>query len=169
MINFGVLIISDRSFSGTRDDLSGPALVQAVENAGWVVVRREILPDEHNQIVKTLSEWADSGEFQVIITSGGTGFSARDVTPEATNQVIDRETPGLVEAMRADSLKYTPHGMLSRAAAGIRKKCLIINLPGSPKGALENFRVITPVLAHAVQLLEDDEGAEEGHRSSLAA
>jgi molybdenum cofactor synthesis domain-containing protein len=169
MINFGVLIISDRSFAGTREDLSGPALVQAVENAGWEVVKREILPDDSAKIIKTLSEWADKGEIQVILTSGGTGFSARDVTPEATKQVIDREAPGLVEAMRVDSLKYTPHGMLSRAAAGIRKKCLIVNLPGSPKGALENFRVITPVLAHAVQLLEGDEGAEEDHRTSLAA
>ncbi len=115
------------------------------------------------QISDQLIKWADLGEIQIILTTGGTGFSPRDVTPEATEEVIDRNTPGLAEAMRAGSLKTTPHAMLSRAVAGIRKKTLIINLPGSPKGAIENFRIVAPVLPHAVQLLENDDRAESGH------
>jgi molybdenum cofactor synthesis domain-containing protein len=105
----------------------------------------------------------------VILTTGGTGFSPRDVTPEATKEVLDRNASGLAEAMRAGSLTITPHAMLSRAVAGIRKKTLIINFPGSPKAALENFRIIAPVLPHAVQLLENDSRAEENHQRPLAA
>jgi len=105
----------------------------------------------------------------VILTTGGTGFTPRDVTPEATKEVLDRNAPGLAEAMRAGSLTITPHAMLSCAVTGIRKQTLIINLPGSPKGALENFRIIAPVLPHAVQLLENDSGAEENHQRPLVA
>jgi molybdenum cofactor synthesis domain-containing protein len=131
---------------------------------GWQVTRTTILPDEFDQLVATLSRWADEGEMDVILTSGGTGFSPRDVTPEATMEVIQRPTPGLAEAMRSASLRITPHAMLSRAAAGIRSRTLIINLPGSPKGAVENFAVVSPVLGHAVQLLRDEPSAEAGHR-----
>lgn len=168
-LTFAILTVSDRSAAGTRDDLSGPALGEAVERAGWVVSATAITPDENQQITDQLKTWADSGEIQVILTTGGTGFAPRDITPEATEEVIDRQTPGLAEAMRAGSLKITPHAMLSRAVTGIRKSTLIINLPGSPKGALENFQIIAPVLLHAVQLLENDDRAEAGHRPSRAA
>jgi molybdopterin adenylyltransferase len=168
-IKFAILTISDRSAAGIREDLSGPALGGAIENAGWVVSSKAVIPDDYQQIVDQLAAWADSGNYQVILTTGGTGFSPRDVTPEATEVVIDRRAPGLAEAMRAGSMKITPHAMLSRAAAGIRKSTLIINLPGSPKGALENFRIITPVIPHAVQLLENDDRAEAGHRPIQAA
>ena len=167
-LTFAILTVSDRSSAGTREDLSGPVLSDAVERAGWVVFATAIIPDESQQIQDQLITWADSDEIQIILTTGGTGFAPRDITPEATEAVIDRKTPGLVEAMRAGSLKITPHGMLSRAAAGIRKNTLIINLPGSPKGALENFRIVAPVLPHAVQLLENDDRAEVGHRPGRA-
>jgi molybdopterin adenylyltransferase len=131
---------------------------------GWHVVRREIVADDLSIIQNRLTAWADSGEMDVILTTGGTGFSPRDVTPEATAAVLDRLAPGLAEAMRAASLKTTPHAMLSRATSGIRGKTLVVNLPGSPKGALENLQIILPVLPHAVQLLSDDSQAEAGHR-----
>jgi len=163
-LTFAILTVSDRSSAGTREDLSGPVLGDAVERAGWVVSTTAIIPDEIHQISDQLITWSDSDEIQTILTTGGTGFAPRDVTPEATEAVLDRQTPGLAEAMRAGSLKITPHGMLSRAVSGIRKNTLIINLPGSPKGALENFRIVAPVLPHAVQLLENDNRAEAGHR-----
>jgi len=162
-MEFGILTVSDRSSTGERDDLSGPALVQAVQDAGWKICQTAVVPDDHQEIKAILEDWSDEERCSVILTTGGTGFSVRDITPEATLAVIDREAPGLAEAMRAGSLKITSHAMLSRAAAGIRKKTLIINLPGSPKGALENFRIVAPVLVHAVQLLEDDQEAEKGH------
>ena len=167
-LTFAILTVSDRSFTGIRKDLSGPALGEAVERAGWVVSETSIIPDEYQQIAEQLITWADSGKFQIILTTGGTGFAPRDITPEATASVLDRQTPGLAEAMRAGSLKITPHAMLSRAAAGIRKNTLIINLPGSPKGALENFRIVAPVLPHSVQLLENDDRAEADHRPGRA-
>ncbi|NQS91881.1 MAG: MogA/MoaB family molybdenum cofactor biosynthesis protein, partial [Chloroflexi bacterium] len=165
---FGILTVSDRSAVGVREDLSGPALSDAVTNAGWNVVKTAVVPDDNQEVQTILRDWSDHGEIQIILTTGGTGFSPRDITPEATLQVIDRTAPGLAEAMRAGSLRITPHAMLSRAVVGIRKKTLIINLPGSPKGALENFRIIAPVLSHAVQLLDDDDQAEAGHRQGLA-
>jgi molybdenum cofactor synthesis domain-containing protein len=127
------------------------------------VTKQAILPDEESAIRAMLSEWADSGELNVILTTGGTGFSPRDVTPEATRAVIEREAPGLAEAMRASSLKITPHAMLSRIVTGIRKKTLIINLPGSPSGAVENLQVVMPVLPHALQLLQEDPRSESTH------
>ena len=167
-IKFAILTVSDRSSSGTREDRSGPLLQQAVIDSGWEVKQTDIVSDEFPEIVDKLQTWSDSGEINVILTTGGTGFSSRDVTPEATKAVVDRQAPGLAEAMRAGSLIITPHAMLSRSEAGIRKNTLIINLPGSPKGALENFRIVAPVLAHAVQLLEDDSGAEDTHQRPLA-
>jgi molybdenum cofactor synthesis domain-containing protein len=162
-LKFGILTVSDRSAAGTREDLSGPALVRSVQEAGWLVSQTAVVPDDFQDIVDRLTTWAEEGLCSVILTTGGTGFSSRDITPEATRAVIERDAPGLAEAMRTGSLQITPHAMLSRAAAGIRKKTLIINLPGSPKGALENFRIVAPVLVHAVQLLEDDDQAELGH------
>ena len=161
-----ILTVSDRSYRGERADASGPALVEAAQAQGWQVVATLILPDEQAQVAAHLAAWADSGEVDVILTSGGTGFSPRDVTPEATAAVIERPAQGLAEAMRQASLQITPHAMLSRASAGIRGRTLIVNLPGSPRGAVENLAVITPVLPHAVALLSDDAEAEKGHRAS---
>jgi molybdenum cofactor synthesis domain-containing protein len=163
-IRVGILTSSDRSARGERPDLSGESLRQAVLAQGWQVVQQAILPDEYSMLHQKLADWADSGDLDVILTTGGTGFAPRDVTPEATQAVIERPAPGLAEAMRAASLKVTPHAMLSRAIAGIRKRALIVNLPGSPKGALENLEVILPVLPHAVQLLREAPEADAGHK-----
>ena len=124
----------------------------------------EIIPDELQVIKDTLITWSDSKDYDLILTTGGTGFSPRDITPEATLQIIERETPGLTEAMRAESLKVTPHAMMSRAQAGIRGQTLIVNLPCSPRAAVENLNVILPVVEHAIDLLSGDPGAEAGHR-----
>lgn len=164
-LRFGILTVSDRSALGERADLSGPALRQLLEAQGWQISQHAITPDDHQSIEQKLINWSDSGVVDIILTTGGTGFSLRDITPEATLAVIERSAPGLTEAMRFASLQITPHAMLSRAAAGIRKRTLIINLPGSPKGAIENLKVILPVLPHAVQLLVDDPGAEAGHQA----
>jgi molybdopterin adenylyltransferase len=162
-IRFGILTLSDRSSRGERDDSSGPALARLIQAEGWFVAKQSLLPDDESAIRQILIEWTDSNEMDVILTTGGTGFSPRDVTPEATRAVIEREAPGLAEAMRAASLKITPHAMLSRIVTGIRKRTLIINLPGSPKGAVENLQVVIPVLPHAVQLLRDDPKSESSH------
>ncbi|RPJ25692.1 MAG: MogA/MoaB family molybdenum cofactor biosynthesis protein [Chloroflexi bacterium] len=162
-MRFGILTLSDRSARGERADSSGPALAHLIQAKGWSLVKQSLLPDEEAAIREILISWADSGELDVILTTGGTGFAPRDVTPEATRAVIEREAPGLAEAMRAASLKITPHAMLSRVATGIRRKTLIINLPGSPKGAVENLQVIMAVLPHAVQLLHEDPASESTH------
>ena len=162
-IRFGILTLSDRSARGEREDASGPAVVRLIQAENWSVTKQALLPDNESAIRAILCEWADSGQLDVILTTGGTGFALRDVTPEATRAVIDRESAGLAEAMRAASLKITPHAMLSRIVTGIRKKTLIINLPGSPKGAVENLQVVIPILPHAVQLLQDDPASESSH------
>ncbi len=162
-LRFGILTASDRSARGERADLSGPALVELVQSRGWNVLRQAILPDDLIVLRETLTAWADRGDLDIILVTGGTGFAPRDVTPEATRAVIDREAPGLAEAMRAESLKITPHAMLSRSVAGIRGRVLIIDLPGNPKAAVENLNVILPVLGHAVELLRDDPDAEKHH------
>jgi molybdopterin adenylyltransferase len=164
ILRVGILTVSDRSSAGTRPDASGPALEGLIATRGWQVVRRHTVPDEVGAIKRTLVSWAGSGDIDLILTTGGTGFSPRDITPEATLAVIERYAPGLVEAMRHASLRITPHGMLSRSVAGIRGRCLIVNLPGSPKAATENLDVIIPVLPHAVQLLRDDPRSEAGHQ-----
>jgi len=165
-IRIGILTVSDRSACGERPDKSGPALKDIVIEQGWYVVRYEIIPDDLQPLRDLLAAWADSDDIDVILTTGGTGFGPRDVTPEATRSVIERPAPGLAEAMRTASLKVTSHAMLSRADAGIRKRALIINLPGSPKGAVENFRVVLPVIPHAVHLLTEHPLAEAGHGST---
>lgn len=153
-IRFAVLTISDRSSRGERADASGPLLEAIVRQSGGEVVRSAVLPDDRPAIRAELEAVADSGAADVVLTTGGTGFAPRDVTPEATRDVLDKEAPGLAEAMRAESLKKTGTAMLSRAVAGIRKATLIVNLPGSPKAARENFEVVLPALAHAVELMK---------------
>jgi molybdopterin adenylyltransferase len=162
-LRVAILTVSDRSAEGKRQDASGPALEAEVRGAGWELVATRIVPDEAAKISGALLGWVDSGTVDVILTTGGTGFGPRDVTPEATLEVIEREAPGLAEAMRAASLSISPHAMLSRARAGICKQTLIVNLPGSPKGAVQNLNVIRPALEHAVLLLRGDPGAEAGH------
>ena len=165
-LRFAILTVSDRSARGERPDASGPALQQQILSQGWLVSQVDVVPDDFLALQEILTLWADRGELDVILTTGGTGFSSRDITPEATLAVVDRQAPGLAEAMRAASLLVTPHAMLSRAVAGIRKATLIVNLPGSPKAAVENLSVIMPVLLHAVQLLQEDPASENGHRMS---
>ncbi len=162
-MRFGVLTISDRSSQGTRPDASGPLLKAAIESQGWQVAMEGIIPDEAVKISETLAAWSDSNQIDILLTTGGTGFAPRDVTPEATLQVIQRQVPGIPEAMRQASLAVTKHAMLSRAVAGIRGTTLIINLPGSPKAALENFNTILLVLPHAVELIHGDPKSEAGH------
>jgi molybdenum cofactor synthesis domain-containing protein len=156
-LRFSILTVSDRSSRGERPDASGPALAELIQSQGWQIVRQAIVPDEIDAIKGILQSWSDSDETDVILATGGTGFAPRDVTPEATRAVVERLTSGLDEAMRSASLKITPHAMLSRAVSGIRKRTLIITLPGSPKGATENLQVVLPALEHAVKLLRDED------------
>ncbi len=168
MIRFGVLTVSDRSSRNERVDLSGPALQEEIEKSGWQVVKTGLVPDEVDQISHILKYWVESETIDVILTTGGTGFTARDVTPEATLTVVERLAPGLAEAMRTESLKITPHAMLSRAVAGITQNTLIVNLPGSPKGAVESLRVIAPVLEHAVDLITHQTIPDSSHQAVIA-
>lgn len=163
-VRCAVLTISDRSSRGERADLSGPALVNRAVQAGWQVISTAIVPDEREQISARLVEWSDNGSCDLILTTGGTGFAPRDITPEATQSVIQRAAPGLPEAMRAESLQKTPHAMLSRGIAGIRHSTLIINLPGSPKAAIENLETVLPVISHAIELLQESSASEKGHQ-----
>jgi molybdenum cofactor synthesis domain-containing protein len=158
-----ILTISDRSSRGEREDISGPALAVEIQKLGWELVKTGLVPDDMEEIKSVLIQWASTRQMDLILTTGGTGFSPRDVTPEATLAVIERSTPGLAEAMRSESLKVTPHAMLSRAVAGIRNRTLIVNFPGSPHAAVENLAVIAPVLPHAVELLHESSAAEKGH------
>jgi molybdenum cofactor synthesis domain-containing protein len=160
-IRAGILTVSDRGYRGEYRDLSGPAIHELVtEHLGALVELEAIVPDERPVIAETLKAWADEGELDLVLTTGGTGFAPRDLTPEATRDVIKREAPGLAEAMRAASLQITPHAMLSRAVAGIRGRTLIINLPGSPKAVRENLETILPALPHALELLQGEKGAD---------
>jgi molybdopterin adenylyltransferase len=153
MISVAIITVSDRSSKGLRDDLSGPEIRKWAESHGYEVVSEAIVPDEKDQIMEKLIKFSDEC-CDLILTTGGTGFAPRDVTPEATKAVIDREAPGFAEAMRAKSLAVTPHAMLSRAASGIRKQSVIINLPGSPKAVRENLGFIEKAIPHAVKLLK---------------
>lgn len=152
-----ILTLSDKGARGERADASGPALEKWLAERGVETARTDIIPDEADLISERLVEWADSGLYDLILTTGGTGVSPRDVTPDATERVVERLIPGFGEMMRMKSMAKTPHAMISRAIAGIRGKSLIINLPGSPKGAVENLEAVWPAVPHAVAKLQGDQ------------
>lgn len=159
-----VLTISDRGAAGQSDDVSGPQVVATLqaELEGAEVVATALVPDEPTQIQAAVLGWVEAG-VALILTTGGTGFARRDQTPEAIRPLLERETPGLVVAMLSASLAITPHAMLSRPVAGIRGRSLIISLPGSPKGAVENLQTVLPALPHALDLLSDSPAASQSH------
>jgi molybdopterin adenylyltransferase len=158
----GILTISDRAHAGIYEDESGPALAELIrEHFHTDVDLSHIVPDDFMEIKRALEKWCDDAHLDLILTTGGTGFAPRDVTPEATRAVLEKEASGLVQAMIAASLQKTPHAMLSRMAAGIRGRTLIVNLPGSPKAALENFLTILPALPHALELLRGTQSPHE--------
>jgi len=158
MFTVGILTISDKGSRGERQDKSGEAIRKILPSIDARIVNYDIVPDEKELIVRKLVKWVDEDNLDVLITTGGTGLTPRDVTPEATLAVVDRMVPGFAEAMRAESLKKTPMAMLSRAVAGTRGKCLIINLPGSPKAVRECLEVVLPALPHAVETLKGQAG-----------
>ena len=163
-----VLTVSDRSAAGLRDDATGPLLADLLEASGWQVAERRVVPDDSAAIEGALTDLADL-RIALVLTTGGTGLSASDVTPDATRAVADREIAGIAEAIRAAGLGETPHAMLSRATAAIRGRTLIVNLPGSPRGAESGFRVLAPVLDHAVRLVAGADVAEAEHRRADTA
>jgi molybdopterin adenylyltransferase len=160
----GILTVSDRGASGEYEDRSGPLIAKILTSrTAWQISRQAIVADDFDAIAATLVDWCQQ-DVQLILTSGGTGFAPRDITPEATRSVIEREAPGIVEALRAESLKITRHAMLSRAVSGIRGRTLIINMPGNPKAVRENLDVLLPVLPHALALLTETPDSENQHR-----
>jgi molybdopterin adenylyltransferase len=156
MIRTAVITLSDKGARGERVDESGVVIGDLVRTIGATVDHYEILPDDRGMIAAALKRLADAGAIDLILTTGGTGVAPRDVTPEATRDVIERELPGMAEVMRAESMKKTPNAMISRAVAGIRRETLIVNLPGSPKAVRENLAVILPALEHAVAKIKGD-------------
>ena len=162
-----VITVSDKGFRGEREDTSGPAICSIVERCGLEVVYRSIVPDEQEDICRELIRCADEKKVALVLTTGGTGFSPRDITPEATKAVIERETPGIPEAMRAESMKITPRGCLSRSAAGIRGGARLVNRPGSDKAAKENLLSVMDGLVHGLDMLASSGSAncaEEGKK-----
>lgn len=158
MFTVGILTVSDKCSSGEREDKSGEAIRGILSGIGIHVTEYDVVADERNLISQRLVKWADEDSLDVVLTTGGTGLTPRDVTPEATLAVVDMIVPGFAEAMRAEGLKKTPHAMLSRAVVGTRGKCLIINLPGSPKAVRECLQVVLPALPHAVETLKGESG-----------
>ena len=156
-VRAGIITVSTRGASGERADESGPAMRDALTAAGHTVVATALVSDDVNKVANAILEAVRAGA-NVVLTSGGTGLSPNDVTPEATRRVIDREVPGIAEALRARSLAQTPHGMLSRGVAGAVGSTLVVNLPGSPRAVKESLEVLLPVLAHAVELLAGESG-----------
>ena len=156
MLRVGVITASDKGSRGEREDLSGPTLAKLVQEIGGEVVEYVVLPDDQTMLEEKMCQWADEVGLDLILTTGGTGFSMRDVTPEATLAVADRLVPGIAEVMRQESLKVTPKAMLSRAVAVLRKRTLIINMPGSPKAVRECFAAIAPALPHGIQILKGE-------------
>jgi len=156
MFNAGILTVSDKGSQGQRRDESGQAIREILSTSDSRIAKYEVVPDEADIIAGKLAEWADSGEIDLVLTTGGTGLGPRDTTPEATLSILDRVAPGFAEAMRAETSKITPYAMLSRATAGVRKRCLIINLPGSPKAVRECLDVILPTIPHAVEIAKGE-------------
>ena len=156
MFNLGILTLSDKGWRGQREDTSGKFIRDSLSSLDSRVVKYEVVPDEADVIADKLAQWADDGSVDLILTTGGTGLGPRDVTPEATLSVVNKLSPGFAEAMRAGTLKVTPFAMLSRAVAGIRGKCLIINLPGSPQAVRECLEVILPAIPHAMGILKGE-------------
>ncbi|MDD3249956.1 MAG: MogA/MoaB family molybdenum cofactor biosynthesis protein [Smithellaceae bacterium] len=157
MFSAGIITVSDKGSQGKREDQSGPVIAELLTGADVSIRKTIIIPDEIDQISQAIVQFADVEKLDLILTTGGTGVSPRDLTPDATLKVLDKEIPGIAEAMRAASMKITPHAMISRAVAGIRGRSLIINLPGSPKSAKENLSVIMPALAHTMEKIQGDE------------
>ena len=155
-MNVGILTISDKGWRGQRYDESGKAIRDSLSQLDSRVAKYEVIPDEAEVIADKLAQWADEGSVDVILTTGGTGLGPRDVTPEATLSVVDKTVPGLAEAMRVETFKMAPTSILSRAVAGVRGRCLIINLPGSPKAVRECLQVILPVIPHAVEIIKGE-------------
>jgi molybdenum cofactor synthesis domain-containing protein len=153
----GVVTVSDKGSRGEREDLSGKEVVRMLQELSILVRETVIIPDEQDQIRQTLIDLSDRKGLDLIVTTGGTGVTPRDLTPDATLEVIDKALPGMAEAMRQESLKKTPHAMISRAVVGIRGQTLIINLPGSPRGVRENLAVVLPALKHALEKIKGDE------------
>ncbi|ABA89207.1 molybdopterin adenylyltransferase MoaB, putative [Syntrophotalea carbinolica DSM 2380] len=151
----GILTLSDKGARGEREDLSGQVIREMIAPIGKVT-HYKVVPDDLDTIVETLVEWVDRDEVDLILTTGGTGLSPRDVTPEATARILDWEIPGMAEAMRVASMQKTPHAMLSRAKVGVRRRSMVINLPGSPKGVRENLEVVMPALGHGLSKLKGD-------------
>lgn len=164
-----VLTISDAGSRGQRVDTAGPAAAELLRGAGFEVAETALLPDDLEEIAARLMEWADAGEIALIVTAGGTGLSARDRTPEATLSIIDRPVDGIAQAMRAAGLASTPMAMLSRGVAGVRGRTLIVNLPGSERGASENLRTVLPVLEHACDQLRGEAASSEATHEALRA
>ena len=156
MFNLGILTISDKGWRGQREDKSGKVIRDSLSLLDSRVIKYEIVPDEVEIISNKLTQWADEGEVDIILTTGGTGLGPRDVTPEATLSVVDKVVPGFAEVMRAETFQKTPFAILSRAVAGVRGKCLIINLPGSPKAVRECLEIVLPVIPHAVEILKGE-------------
>jgi molybdopterin adenylyltransferase len=152
-IKAGIITVSDRSSRGEREDKSGPVIQELLESIDAEIADYIIVPDEKDVIADTMKKLADENGVDLIISTGGTGLAHRDVTPEATLEVIDKRIPGFEEAMRSESMKITPHGMLSRAVAGVRNQTLIINLPGSPKAVRETLSVVLPAIPHAIEIM----------------
>jgi len=157
VITGGVITVSDKGSRGEREDISGREVIRMLVDLDIRVADYEIVPDEKEIIKGKLIEYTDTRNLDLVITTGGTGVSPRDVTPDATLEVIEKELPGMAEAMRRESMNKTPHAMISRAVAGIRGQSLVINLPGSPKGARENLAVILPALKHTIEKIKGDE------------